>query len=34
MFEEAEKNISEVTIPRVEDDIELVETDYETSIKA
>jgi Bardet-Biedl syndrome 5 protein len=34
IFEETEKNISEVTIPRVEDDIEVVETDYESNIKA
>ena len=34
VFEEAEKNIDEVTIPREEDTIDIVETGYEQQITA
>ena len=34
VYEEAEKNISEVTIPRQEDQIQIVDTGYEETVKA
>ena len=34
VFEEAEKNLEEVTIPRVEDTLLIEETGYEDAIKA
>jgi len=34
VFEEQEKNIDEVTIPRVEDNLEIVETGYEEHVRA
>ena len=34
VFEETEKNIDEVTIPRVEDNLEIVETGYEEHVRA
>ena len=34
VFEEAEKNIEEVTIPRQEDQIQIVDTGYEETVKA
>ena len=34
MFEEAEKNLDEVTIPRQEDQIEIVDTGYEETVRA
>ena len=33
-FEEAEKNLDEVTIPRQEDQIEIVDTGYEETVRA
>ena len=34
VFEEQEKNIDEVTIPRIEDNLEIVETGYEEHVRA
>ncbi len=34
VFEEAEKNIEEVTIPRQEDQIQIVDTGYEETVRA
>ena len=34
VFEESEKNIDEVTIPRVEDKLEIVDTGYEEHVRA
>ena len=34
VFEEQEKNIEEVTIPRIEDNLEIVDTGYEEHVRA